>query len=476
MKILVTGANGYIGKRIIPILLHDQHEVVCCVRDKNRLNLEPSLQKQVEIAEGNFLEPDTLQNLPKDIDVAYFLIHSMSSSISDFMKMEADSARNFVDYIESTEAKQIVYLSGLINEDVKLSPHLESRHNVEKILAASRVPHTVLRAGIIVGSGSAAFEIIRDLIEKLPLMITPKWVNTKTQPIAVRDVLQFLTKVVGKEETYSQSFDIGGPEVLTYKEMMQQYSEVRGLRRAIITVPVMTPRLSSYWLYFVTNTSYKLAVNLVNSMKVDVVCQDNRLSEMLGIETASYREAIRRAFERIEQNTVVSSWKDAFISSSSSERINDFIKVPEHGVFRDYREVNIKGDEQKVLENIWSLGGKNGWFYADKLWMLRGAIDKVAGGVGLRRGRTNPDEIHPGDALDFWRVIVADKQNPRLLLFAEMKLPGEAWLEFRINDHKLIQTATFRPKGLWGRFYWYSVVPFHYFIFRKMAHRIANKA
>ncbi|HKK10261.1 MAG TPA: SDR family oxidoreductase, partial [Bacteroidales bacterium] len=308
------------------------------------------------------------------------------------------------------------------------------------------------------------------------LMITPKWVNTKTQPIAVRDVLQFLTKVVGKEETYSQSFDIGGPEVLTYKEMMQQYSEVRGLRRAIITVPVMTPRLSSYWLYFVTNTSYKLAVNLVNSMKVDVVCQDNRLSEMLGIETASYREAIRRAFERIEQNTVVSSWKDAFISSSSSERINDFIKVPEHGVFRDYREVNIKGDEQKVLENIWSLGGKNGWFYADKLWMLRGAIDKVAGGVGLRRGRTNPDEIHPGDALDFWRVIVADKQNPRLLLFAEMKLPGEAWLEFRINDHKLIQTATFRPKGLWGRFYWYSVVPFHYFIFRKMAHRIANKA
>ncbi len=476
MKILVTGANGYIGKRIIPLLLDNNHEVVCCVRDKNRLYLEPSLQERVEIAEANFLEPETLSNLPKDIDAAYYLIHSMSSSISDFMKLEADSARHFVNYIESTKAKQIIYLSGLINEETKMSPHLKSRYNVEKILEASKVAHTVLRAGIIVGSGSASFEIIRDLVEKLPVMITPRWVNTKTQPIAVRDVLQFLSKVAGNEKTFGESFDIGGPEVLTYREMMLQYAEVRGLRRAIIMVPVMTPRLSSYWLYFVTNTSYKLAVNLVNSMKVDVVCKNNKLAELLGINPVSYKEAIRRAFERIEQNTVVSSWKDAFISSTASERINDFIKVPEHGVFTDHREVDIKGDEQKVLENIWSLGGKKGWFYADKLWLLRGAIDKAVGGVGLRRGRTNPDEIHPGDALDFWRVIVADKKNRRLLLFAEMKLPGEAWLEFRIREHKLIQTATFRPKGLWGRFYWYSVVPFHYFIFRKMAHRIANKS
>lgn len=455
-------------------MLEDGHEIVCCVRDKNRINLEPSVQKQVTVAEADFLNVDSLSNLPEDIDVAYYLIHSMTSSINDFMKMEEDSATNFVSYIEKTSAKQTIYLTGLVNDGVKLSSHLQSRLNVEKILISSSVPATVLRAGIIVGSGSASFEIIRDLVEKLPAMITPRWLKTRTQPIAIRDVLKYLRGVAGRKDTYNQIFDIGGPDVMTYKEMLLQYAEVRDLKRVIWVVPVMTPRLSSYWLYFVTSTSYKLAVNLVDSMKVDVVCHEESLKEKLEIEPTPYKEAIRRAFERIEQNAVISSWKDAFISSSYSKAINDFIQVPQNGVLTDRREVDIKMSEDKVLDNIWSLGGKNGWFYADKLWALRGVLDKMAGGVGLRRGRTNPDDIHPGDALDFWRVIVADRDHKRLLLFAEMKLPGEAWLEFKIDNNRLIQTATFRPKGLGGRTYWYMVVPFHMLIFKGMAKRIAG--
>lgn len=455
-------------------MLEDGHEIVCCVRDKNRINLEPSVQKQVTVAEADFLNVDSLSNLPEDIDVAYYLIHSMTSSINDFMKMEEDSATNFVSYIEKTSAKQTIYLTGLVNESVKLSSHLQSRLNVEKILISSSVPATVLRAGIIVGSGSASFEIIRDLVEKLPAMITPRWLKTRTQPIAIRDVLKYLRGVAGRKDTYNKVFDIGGPDVMTYKEMLLQYAEVRDLKRVIWVVPVMTPRLSSYWLYFVTSTSYKLAVNLVDSMKVDVVCREESLKEKLEIEPTPYKEAIRRAFERIEQNAVISSWKDAFISSSYSKAINDFIQVPQNGVLTDRREVDIKMSEDKVLDNIWSLGGKNGWFYADKLWALRGFLDKMAGGVGLRRGRTNPDDIHPGDALDFWRVIVADRDHKRLLLFAEMKLPGEAWLEFKIDNNRLIQTATFRPKGLGGRTYWYMVVPFHMLIFKGMAKRIAG--
>lgn len=474
MKILITGANGYIGKRIIPSLLEDGHDVVCCVRDRNRINLEPSVRKQVTVAEADFLDVNSLENLPGDIDVAYYLIHSMTSSITDFMKMEEDSAANFVSYIEKTTARQTVYLTGLINDTAKLSSHLQSRLNVEKILISSSVPATVLRAGIIVGSGSASFEIIRDLVEKLPAMITPRWLKTRTQPIAIRDILQYLRRVAGRKDTYNQIFDIGGPDVMTYKEMLLQYAEVRGLKRAIWVVPVMTPRLSSYWLYFVTSTSYKLAVNLVDSMKVDVVCREESLKEKLAIEPTPYKEAIRRAFEKIEQNAVVSSWKDAFISSSYSKAINDFIQVPQNGGLTDRREVALNLSEQEVLDNIWSLGGKNGWFYADKLWAWRGFLDKMVGGVGLRRGRTNPDDINPGDALDFWRVIVADKDYKRLLLFAEMKMPGEAWLEFKIDDNRLIQTATFRPKGLAGRLYWYMLVPFHLIIFRGMARRIAG--
>ena len=413
----------------------------------------------------------------KDIDAAYYLIHSMSSNIKDFEKLEVISANNFVKLIQQTSAKQIIYLGGITNEE-KLSKHLASRKKVEEILSKSGIPLTSIKAGIIVGSGSASFEIIRDLVEKLPVMVTPKWLNTKHQPIAIRNVLEYLTGVLLKQETFNKSYDVGGPDVLSYKEMLLQLAEVRGLKRFIFTVPVMTPRLSSYWLYFVTSTSYMLAINLVNSMKIEVVAKDNSLEKMLGIKPISYKEAVRLAFQRIEQNNVVSSWKDSLISSSTESSLSSHVEVPTHGCFFDKREKEITTNVDQVLNNIWSIGGERGWYYGDWLWNLRGFLDKLFGGVGLRRGRTNQNDIHVGDTLDFWRVLAADKQNKRLLLYAEMKLPGEAWLEFKIvdknNKNYLQQKATFRPKGLLGRLYWYSVLPFHYFVFDGMAENIIN--
>lgn len=473
MKILLTGANGYIGMRLLPQLLQEGHQVVCAVRDEKRLSVDAETRERIEVVEVDFLEKPIPGRIPADIDAAYYLIHSMSSSTSDFDKREAEAAEAFNHYMETVRPKQVIYLSGIVNDE-KLSKHLSSRKHVEEILYTGPFELTVLRAGIIVGSGSSSFEIIRDLCEKLPVMITPKWVLTKTQPIAIRDVIRFLTGVLGREDCYAQSFDIGGPDVLTYKDMLKGYAKVRGFKNWIFTVPVMTPKLSSYWLYFVTSTSYKLAVNLVDSMKMEVIARDNRLQEMLGIETHSYEEAIDMAFKKIEQNLVISSWKDSMVSGRFDEDLEKYIQVPKYGVLTDFKELKV-GDREAVLENIWKIGGENGWYYMDWLWKLRGLLDKFGGGVGLRRGRTHPDKIFVGDSLDFWRVLLADREKGRLLLFAEMKLPGEAWLEFRIGpDNILHQNATFRPRGIKGRLYWYSILPFHYFIFGGMIRNIAG--
>lgn len=470
MKILLTGANGYIGKRLLPVLLEDGHEVYCCVRDKNRLQFPDSYSHKIKILETDFLVPSSLEKIPKDIDAAYYLIHSMAGS-RNYEKPERDSAVNFRKVIDKTNVRQVIYLSGIINEKA-LSRHLTSRKNVEKELGAGKFHLTTLRAGIIIGSGSASFEIIRDLVEKLPLMVTPKWLNTRCQPIGVRDVIAFLSKTLFYEESFDKSFDIGGPDVMTYKEMLLGYAKARGLRRWIFTLPVMTPRLSSYWLFFITSTSYKLAVALVNSMKVEVVCRNDDLAGLLHIRPASYAQALERTLSAIDHYQILSGWKDSLASSEFSHRLSDFMDVPEHGCYIDKRTCIVKSPENS-LERIWKIGGNNGWYYANSLWKIRGFLDKLAGGVGLRRGRTHPEIIHNGDVIDFWRVLYADKSQGRLLLFAEMKLPGEAWLEFRIRDNKLEQTATFRPKGLSGRLYWFLVYPFHGFIFKGMIRRIA---
>jgi len=477
MKILLTGANGYIGKRLLPVLVEDGHLVVCLVRDKNRLDLPDKLKSKVEIITGDLSKLDSLNEIPENIDAAYFLVHSMSHTADNFEDLEERIARNFSKRISETNAKQIIYLGGISNDE-NLSKHLKSRLRVEEILKTSGINLTVLRAGIIIGEGSASFEIIRDLVEKLPLMIAPKWVNSRCQPIAIYDVINYMRTVLGYQQCYNHTFDIGGPDILSYKEMMLHFAEVRKLKRHIITVPVLTPRLSSYWLYFVTSISFSLAKSLVDSLKNEVVCKDNEIQKIIPLKTIHYEDAVKRAFSKIEENAVISSWKDAWVTGTIHSDYSEYVSIPQKGCFIDKREVQFHRDPIEILENIWSIGGKRGWYFLNSLWIIRGFLDKLIGGVGLRRGRTNQNSINVGDALDFWRVLLADKQNMRLLLYAEMKLPGEAWLEFKIIPSKnggiLQQTATFRPNGLSGRLYWFLIYPIHIFMFRGMALNITE--
>jgi uncharacterized protein YbjT (DUF2867 family) len=475
MKILLTGSTGYIGRRLIPTLLAEGHFITCLVRDARRFDWDDFTeleQKQLSIIEGDLTQQKTLDHIPTDFEVAYYLVHSMSSSHDDFTTIEATSAKNFVTVVNRSQAKQIIYLSGIVN-DADLSDHLLSRKNVEDILKTSSVPVTVLRAAIIIGSGSASFEIIRDLVEKLPVMIAPRWLKTKCQPIGIRNVLEYLQGVMLKPEAYNQSYDIGGQNILTYKEMLLGYAHVRGLKRLIITVPVLSPKLSSLWLYFVTSTSYTLARTLVDSMKNEVICKDSQIQKIVPTKIFRYHEALQLAFDKIHKKDIISSWKDSISLSTMQRNFLNNTVVPEHGVFIDKRLVEFEDSTEKVMDNLWQIGGERGWYYGNWLWRIRGVMDKMVGGVGLRRGRRSEVDLKPGDALDFWRVLIADKEQSRLLLYAEMKLPGEAWLEFKVktSDGKkfLEQTATFQPLGLWGRVYWYLVLPFHGLIFPRMA-------
>ncbi|WP_201978411.1 SDR family oxidoreductase [Hymenobacter rubidus] len=484
MKILLTGATGYIGQRLLPLLAGAGHEVVCLVRDPRRFSLPETLPEalvaRISVVQGDLLRPETLAEAPTDIDAAYYLVHSMSGGNDNFFQQEQQSARNFTAYLDTTAARQVIYLSGIAN-DHGLSVHLRSRFAVESVLGqAQRAKLTVLRASIIIGSGSASFEIIRDLVEKLPVMVTPRWLNSRCQPIGIRDIMFYLTQVLDNPACFGQAFDVGGPDVLTYREMLLGLAAERGYRRWIVTVPVLTPRLSSWWLYLVTSTTFSLAQSLVESLKNDTVCDPARsISAVIPHECMSYRAALALAFQRIEQNEVVSSWSDAISSGTMRQNYMDAIQIPKNGMFFDRQFVPFRRPVAEVLDNIWRIGGDRGWYKTDWLWQLRGLMDKAVGGPGLRRGRRSPSRLRAGDPLDFWRVLVADKPGRRLLLYAEMKLPGEAWLQFRIVDqddgsHALEQLAAYRPRGLAGRLYWYSVLPFHGIIFKGMARNIVR--
>jgi uncharacterized protein YbjT (DUF2867 family) len=471
MKILLTGATGYIGQRLLPVLIQMGHQVICCVRDKNRFNPPSSVKQHIQVLEIDLLDVDSLQKIPADINAAYYLVHSMSAN-KEYFELEEKCAIHFQQRMDETEVNHVIYLSGMANAD-NLSVHLSSRLNVEKILRSGKYNFTSLRAGIIIGSGSASFEIIRDLVEKLPIMIAPKWLNTRCQPISISDVISLLSETLMDKRTFNLDFDIGGPDILTYKEMLQVFAKERKLKRGIYIVPIMTPRLSSYWLYFVTSTTYNLAVSLVNSMKVEVVARNNDLSQLLGVDTISYREALSRAFAKIKNNEIASSWTDAQVSGILHFNTSDFIEVPTYGCITDERS-KVVNNREKTIQKIWSIGGSTGWYYGQFLWEIRGFLDKLVGGVGLRRGRTHVNKLQNGDAVDFWRVLYADREEGRLLLLAEMRLPGEAWLEFKMEGNILHQKATFRPKGVLGRIYWYSIYIFHEFIFQGMLNKLTE--
>lgn len=473
-KILITGASGFIGKRITHKLLQQGHEVYASLRIRGTVLFDED-HDNLHLIYGDMRNPETYKELPEEIDAAYYLMHSMSDIIGNFHDLESQIARTFSEAMVKNKCRQIIYLSGIVNDEKHLSKHLQSRLDVEKILRESGVPYTILRASIIVGSGSASFEIIRDLVEKLPFMVAPKWINTLCQPIAIRDVLYYLDQVAMNPACLNKVFDIGGPDILSFKELLLQYADVRHLKRFILTVPVLTPRLSSYWLLLVTSVKFSLAYYLVQSMKSNTVCLNKEILQVIPHECLTYKEAIRLAIQKIEQNEVSSTWMDAWEINSDDPDIKKYIEVPEFGTLKDQRTVKLNTKKEIAIERIWALGGKQGWYVLNWAWNLRGLIDKLFGGVGLNRGRRHPTELRAGDYIDFWRVIKADKKEGHLILLADMHLPGDAWLEFKIDQDKLIQTATLRPRGLLGRIYWYVLTPFHWIIFRTMAREISSE-
>lgn len=476
-KILITGANGFVGKRLIADLLDQGHEIYALCRIKGA-KIFAQERPNLHYVWGDLRNEETLRQIPHDIEAAYYLVHSMSEIAGNLVDCELNVVKQFLKGVEHSSIKQIIYLGGIINDEKSLSPHLKSRLLVEEALKESGVPVTVLRASIIIGAGSASFEIIRDLCEKLPIMVAPKWINSLCQPIAIGDVLFYLSQVLLNQECLNKTFDIGGPEAFTFKEIMLRYAQFRNFKRWIITVPVLTPRLSSYWLVFITSVRYSLCSYLVDSMKTSTIVQKKEIQDLIPHDCLTYQEALQLAFQKIAQNEVVSSWMDSWEIRNSDPNIEDYIQVPQEGCLKDEKRVLIKDSKAAAIERIWRIGGATGYYALNWAWRLRGLLDQMIGGVGLNRGRRHPSEIQVGDSIDFWRVILADKEKGHLILYAEMQLPGEAWLQFKVEQENqerfLVQTATFRPKGILGRLYWYGLIPFHLFIFNKMAKALAE--
>ncbi|MDD3054373.1 MAG: SDR family oxidoreductase [Aliarcobacter sp.] len=469
MKILLTGSTGYIGRRLKQILLNDENiELKLLVRNKKSVS---SIDKNVEIIEGDTFDKESLRQALKDVEIAYYLIHSLSNE--NYKDLDKTSAQNFLDVANECGVKRIIYLGGLGVKDENTSEHLLSRIETGEILSSNKNVQTIwVRAGVIIGSGSASFEIIRNLTEKLPVMTTPKWVDTKAQPIAVNDVLSYLHDALYLDMKENLIVDIGS-EQLSYKNMMLKTAKALGLKRYLITLPFMSINLSSYWLNLFTPVPYAVAKALIEGLKSEVIIQnDNAKKYFPNIIPISYEESVKNAIKEIEANQVISRWNDKGDGVWEKNVQNEISKA----IFIDRKEMDISDlDASKVYQVFIGIGGDNGWFDFDFLWELRGIIDKLIGGVGLKRGRRSQCDLRISDCLDFWKVVDLQKDE-RLLLYAQMKLPGTAWLEFKIKDNKLIQSAYFYPKGVLGRLYWYALVPLHYFVFNNMIKSIIKKA
>ncbi len=471
--VLITGATGYIGRRLKHRLLQTSAlNVRIFVRNKNKVQV--SVADQVDIREGSTFDKDALQDALAGVDTAFYLIHSMGTK-DDFENMDRVSAENFREACIENGVRRIIYLGGLgVRKDA--SKHLLSRIETGDILSAKpdQVQTIWIRAGAIIGSGSASFEIIRNICQKLPVMVAPRWVRNHTQPIGVEDVLSYLQASAELQHTGNLVVDIGS-EKLSFQEMMQQASEIMGLKRYLIPVPVLSPRLSSYWLILFTPLPYSLAAALVEGLKSETILQNDNAAQLYPeIQPLSFKQSVADAIKELEDNQVLSRWCDS--SSGKACDIKDFDN-PAGAILRDTRTIPFDNGEaqQDVFQSACAIGGPNGWFKYNYLWRIRGIIDKLIGGYGLNRGRRLSGELRVGDALDFWKV--ADiKPGKRLLLYAQMKIPGEAWLEFDVQADQLVQTAHFLPRGVLGRLYWYLVLPLHHFVFNNLARTVVSSA
>jgi uncharacterized protein YbjT (DUF2867 family) len=477
--IAVLGATGYIGARLVPKLLEKGYRVRAIGRNPAKLRGRSwSDHDQLETVCADVLDLESLTQAITGCRIVYYLVHSMHPEVGDFARTDRQAAENMQASAQAAGVERIIYLAGLGDEDSELSHHLMSRREVESILRSGPVPVTTLRAAMIIGSGSASFEILRYLVERLPVMVTPKWIFTKCQPIAVRNVLYYLVACLDCPETVGETFDIGTGEIVTYCDLMRIYAEEAGLsRRLIIPVPVLTPKLSSYWIHLVTPVPAALARPLAEGLRNPVLCKENRIRELLPQDLLDCRHAIRYALEKMRLQQVETSWTDAGAVAPAEWSTHEDPDWAGGTVFKDDRLMIVNARAEQLWPAVVGIGGKTGWYYADWLWHLRGLIDRLLGGPGLGRGRRDPAEVQPGDALDFWRVLAVEKDR-RLKLVAEMKLPGEAVLELVLTEcsdgtTEVRQCARFKPRGLLGLLYWYAVLPLHNLVFVGMLKGIA---
>lgn len=474
-SVLLTGATGYVGGRLLPLLVAGGHRVRCLARRPR--HLRDRTPEGAEVVEGDVLERDTLSPAMEGVEAAYYLIHSMGST-GDFEERDRRGAENFARAAEEAGVRRIIYLGGL-GEGEELSRHLRSRQEVGRILRGSAVPTLELRASIVIGSGSLSYEMIRSLVERLPVMVTPRWVRTRAQPIGVEDLLAYLVQSLEVPLASGRIFEIGGARVASYEEIMREYARQRGLRRLMIPVPFLTPRLSSLWLGLVTPLYARVGKKLVTSLVHETVVRDEAAREVFDVEPMGPDEAILRAREKEDARMADTRWSDA-LSSAGETASWGGVRFGSRLV--DVRSARVACAPAAAFRPIQRIGGDTGWYHADWLWGLRGFLDRLAGGVGLRRGRRHTEELVAGDTVDFWRV--EEVRPPRLLrLQVEMKLPGRAWLQFEVEPadgdregSRIVQTAIFDPVGLAGLLYWYALYPLHALVFRGMLRGIARKA
>lgn len=476
-RLLVTGATGYIGGRLVPRLLELGHRVRCLVRDPSRLQGR-DWHADVEIVAGDVLRPETLSAALQGVHTAYYLVHSLASG-TDFHQRDIDAATHFGQAARAAGVQRIIYLGGLAESSPTLSEHLRSRQQTGDALRACGIPVTEFRAGVIVGSGSISFEMIRYLTERVPIMICPRWVYTRTQPIGIREVLEYLAGALTVPQSIGRIIEIGGAQVVTYGEMMTIYAKERGLNRWMLSVPVLTPRLSSYWVNLVTPIPAAIARPLIEGLRNENVVRDPSGQALFPeITPVDYRTSVRRALDRLQASDVETTWSDALISSQGD--VPPLFLTTQEGMILEHRQYVVAAPPANVFKVFTGLGGEHGWFYMNWAWEIRGFLDRQIGGVGLRRGRRDPDSLRVGDALDFWRVEAVEP-GQLLRLRAEMKVPGKAWLQFQVtpregNQSLLQQTAYFAPKGLSGWLYWYALYPLHGLIFSGLIRQIAQRA